>query len=303
MPQETKPTITVGIPAYNEANNLPKLLNQLLAQQGDNYILDRIIVISDGSTDETINELSNLRAEKLEIIAHLEKKGKAERFVEIMKISESDILVQLDADVALSGSGFLSQISAEYKKSNFDLLCVDDVPVEPRTYVEKLSQAGIKIWNVTLRGSNLKSCYHFCSGRARVFSKNFYKKFNLPKEADVVEDKFSYLYAIKNDFHVRRANEVNVSYRLPANLGNYIKQMGRYRRADGVLEKYFGQELVAEESHIYTKHKVSALLKSLLSIRPDLILGYLSMHFLARIISNKKQERPGFEYVSTTKEL
>jgi glycosyltransferase involved in cell wall biosynthesis len=43
-------TVTIGIPAYNEAANITSLLMALLAQNTPNFKLESIIVASDGST-------------------------------------------------------------------------------------------------------------------------------------------------------------------------------------------------------------------------------------------------------------
>jgi len=45
--------ITIGIPAYNEEKNIGNLLNDILNQKLEHNILEKILVISDNSTDKT----------------------------------------------------------------------------------------------------------------------------------------------------------------------------------------------------------------------------------------------------------
>ena len=51
-----KLTVTIGIPAYNEEKNIGRLLKSLSNQKGDDFTLNEIVVLSDGSTDMT-NEI------------------------------------------------------------------------------------------------------------------------------------------------------------------------------------------------------------------------------------------------------
>ncbi|NTU73535.1 glycosyltransferase, partial [Candidatus Roizmanbacteria bacterium] len=48
------PTLTIGISALNEEQNIICLLNALLSQKNGHYLLSELVVISDGSTDQTV---------------------------------------------------------------------------------------------------------------------------------------------------------------------------------------------------------------------------------------------------------
>ena len=59
-----KPTVTIGIPSYNEAQNIGQLLESLLKQVSNSYILEKIIVCSDGSTDDTEQVVKKLESKR-----------------------------------------------------------------------------------------------------------------------------------------------------------------------------------------------------------------------------------------------
>lgn len=99
-------TVTIGIPAYDEEANIKNLLKSLLVQKGQNFILERIIVISDGSSDNTIAEAGKVKNNLIELINHKKNLGKIRIQNEILKKSKSDILIILDADVIPSGKNF-----------------------------------------------------------------------------------------------------------------------------------------------------------------------------------------------------
>ncbi len=46
-------TISIGIPAFNEAVTIKRLLRSVLAQKEKGFVLREIIVLCDGSTDGT----------------------------------------------------------------------------------------------------------------------------------------------------------------------------------------------------------------------------------------------------------
>ena len=65
--------ITVLIPAHNEAQTIRAIAEGVLAHVPD------VLVISDGSTDTTVEELSGL---PVEIVAHDDNAGKGQRLAE-----------------------------------------------------------------------------------------------------------------------------------------------------------------------------------------------------------------------------
>ena len=93
-------SITVVIPTYNEAENLPKLVSVLFSLQLDLSIL----VVDDNSPDGTGNIAEGLAKEHLDRIAVLHRAGKLglrSAYIEgFHKAFESgaDVVVQMDAD-------------------------------------------------------------------------------------------------------------------------------------------------------------------------------------------------------------
>ncbi|MDK2896857.1 MAG: hypothetical protein PWP04_977 [Candidatus Atribacteria bacterium] len=86
-------TITVIIPAYNEA---PRI-SQVLSIVSNNSFLDRVIVVDDGSQDETSKVAANF---PVEIIRLPQNRGKGWALVEgIRRAEDSDIYLFIDADL------------------------------------------------------------------------------------------------------------------------------------------------------------------------------------------------------------
>ena len=71
-------TITIGISAYNEVANIKALLQTLLAQRANNFLLEKIIVISDQSTDDTASEVNSVLNPRIKFI--IDKSSQATSF-------------------------------------------------------------------------------------------------------------------------------------------------------------------------------------------------------------------------------
>ncbi len=92
------------LPAYNEEDTLPRLLPKILAFAARQPFEVRIVVVNDGSTDNTAKVLSDFAArEPIEIITHKINRGLGETerhgFEYIAeRCSPLDVIVRFDAD-------------------------------------------------------------------------------------------------------------------------------------------------------------------------------------------------------------
>lgn len=91
--KETNPKITAIIPAYNEELRISTVLETVVQTK----IIDEIIVVNDGSTDQTaevVKEFSQVR-----LIDNRENKGKGAALMAGIEHNNSNILVFIDADL------------------------------------------------------------------------------------------------------------------------------------------------------------------------------------------------------------
>lgn len=95
-----KLTVSICIPAYNEGKNIRKILTALHRQKTDKIIIDKIVIVSSGSTDNT-NEIVKKFCNKYSYIQLIEesvRKGKASAINAFLKIADSKIVVIESAD-------------------------------------------------------------------------------------------------------------------------------------------------------------------------------------------------------------
>jgi glycosyltransferase involved in cell wall biosynthesis len=106
-------SVTVVIPALNEARNIPFVLNTIPSW------VDQILVVDGASTDKTEQVVAFLRPDA-QVIKEL-KRGKGAAIVAGLRASKSDVTVIMDADGSMDGAdidSFLRALSdgADYVK-------------------------------------------------------------------------------------------------------------------------------------------------------------------------------------------
>lgn len=90
------PAVSVLIPAHNEAEVIGKALHAVLRLDYPDY---EVIVIDDGSTDETLTAVQAFRAdERLRILQKTVNEGKALALNDALPLARGEIVLILDAD-------------------------------------------------------------------------------------------------------------------------------------------------------------------------------------------------------------
>lgn len=109
-------SVSMGICAYNEEQNIEYLLKSLSGQITDKVHIEEIIIISDGSTDRTDEIVqSYIKEDKIKVIRLKNRCGKYAAVNKFLELAKSPVLVLASADIILAkdaveklGVGFLS---------------------------------------------------------------------------------------------------------------------------------------------------------------------------------------------------
>lgn len=240
-----KPTVCVGIPAYNEELSIGNLLNDLKAQQTPDVFNMNVVVISDASSDDTARLVKKTQLPNLKFIANKKRQGKAKILNKLFKICNDDILVIFDADVRLLDTDALYQLVSPVMKDKCDLVAGRVLELKPENYLQKILACSMElkreIFEEMRNGDNLYTCH----GRIRAFSKRLYKNMRIPAISS--EDAFSYLYVKSSGYTYMFTKNATVSYRLPATLADHLRQSQRYFNHDSSLSPYFAPQLLKRE--------------------------------------------------------
>jgi len=101
-------SVSVVIPAYNEEENIEATIYSILR---NNYLIDEILVINDGSTDNTVEKVYSLQKKYPQIkLLSIRNSGKANALNIGIKMTKSEIIVALDGDTIFHKNTILNLV-------------------------------------------------------------------------------------------------------------------------------------------------------------------------------------------------
>jgi len=129
--------ISVGIPCYNEAANISKLLDRLLLFETPGYELEEVMVIASGCTDDTPGIVrSRIKKDpRIRLLVQDKREGKASAVNLFISRSSSSLLVLLSGDI-LPGSGALEVLIKAFDEPGIGVAAGQIVPLnDPGNFI------------------------------------------------------------------------------------------------------------------------------------------------------------------------
>jgi len=246
------PTVTIGIPAYNEEENINFALRSVLSQKQDIWRLEDIIVVLDGSTDGTKRIVSSFQRNnrKIKVITGVKRLGKVERLNTIFKNSKSDLLFLLDADVVIGSTSTITKLVRAFnKRKNLQVAAAEQVAILQTSLVGKINTVGFTIWYRLLKSYRKGNNIHMLMGSATMLRREFYTKFRYPKNL-ATDQHYLYVKAtLDNRSNFDFIGNTNILFRMPSTLADARKQGTRAIFDDkDVLVKVFSTSIKKEYS-------------------------------------------------------
>lgn len=296
------PSVTIGIPAYNEAANIAHLLIDILSQHEAGFVLEKVVVLSDGSSDATVEKaraVSNDR--RITVIDDKGRKGKAERLNEIMRETKSDILVLLDADIQLAGRYCLRDLVQPQIHGKADLSAGRVFALKPKTAVGYALDAGLFcksfIFELWRSGENV----YTCCGVARALSRRTYETLRFSES--VGEDAYSYFFALKHGLRYAFTPEAGVLIKHPETIADYLRQSRRFTQSKSLFLSEFGIEFVEAEYALPKKLLIAGALYALL-YRPFSFSFYVVLNAISSWKALSRETlAPTWEVATSSKQL
>ena len=253
--KQNKPTVTVAVSAYNEEQNIVLFLESVLQQRTENLTLEKILVISDGSTDKTVERAKSLKSSLIEVRDHKERIGKSTRLNEIYSIIDSDYLVQTDADVIFADKDVIEKVVRPMSsESKVEMCGGNTLPLPAKGFTERavksMFDVSIKLRTEINEGNNGFSA----NGGLLAYKKGLYKKLCIPENM-IANDVFTYYQTLFFGSEYRFVEEAIVYFKLPRKLSDHISQYLRAAAVPRRMLRYFPRDLVYREEYI-PKHLV-----------------------------------------------
>ncbi len=282
-------TVTIGIPAHNESSNIKRLLISLLAQKEIDFKLKKIFVISDGSTDNTVDEARFLKNSKITVIANKKRTGKNGVINSIITKTDSDILVLIDADCLPQNDKFLFKLIAGLNKPNVALSCAKPVPVKARGFVEGIINHSQKLklsMNEVLAVTNP---IYLGNGRALALAKKLYKKVSIPSNV-IADDAYISLQCLKMGLTIDYARSAEILYRSPSTLHDHLNQSTRFLDGQIQLTTIFNKQFVLKAYSIPKDILIVSLLQGLVTSPINTMLYFFILLYSKFLVLSKGTE-------------
>ena len=221
------PIVSVIVPAYNEEKTISRTISSLL---GLNYPRGKleVIVVDDGSTDNTVSIVKKFRNVKLIFNKH-RGVGKASAVNAGLKIAKGEFLGVLDAD---SEAGRNSLINAlEYFSSNKVGCIITPIKVvETKNLYTRLQRIEYAFTGMIRELMSRISTLYNSHGVLSIFRTNLIRKLGGFDENNLTEDLEIAMRLRTEGYDIRMAHTALTYTRVPSTLRNLWEQRIRWSR-------------------------------------------------------------------------
>ncbi len=244
--------VSVGISAYNEAANIVPLLQNILKQKELGYQLTEIVVISDGSSDQTPELVRAIRDVRIRLLDKRKRLGQPERQNQILRQFIGEVIVFMEADTLLKDEYCLANLIKPFHDTHVNKLgMVFGIPiaVPPSNRFERImvhaGQMKFAMFTKWKEGNNLyRSGGHAMKALAREFAETLTFPPHTP------EDSYAYLWLKHTGWEMRIAENARVYMRHVTNFSDRLRQCRKYRSGRRSLTKYFDSKYIDKEYKI-----------------------------------------------------
>lgn len=235
---KNKLTVSIGIPAHNEEANIQRIIRAIQEQEEKNFIIKEILVISDASTDTTVEKVKQLQDPRIRIIADDNRMGKSYRLNQIFSLCQGDILFLLDADIYIKSTSLLSDIITHVDFRSAGIMAVNAVPLPTKSFFAKcLNQCKKaeedlrKQWH---KGNNYLAFHGAFLGLYGNFARTIKISSNI-----VNNDAYLYFLAKKKGYEPRYLANIKILYKTPTSFKDHLLQASRFISSKKELSKFF----------------------------------------------------------------
>ncbi len=225
--------VSVGIPAFNEEANIENTLRSILTQEG-NFKLERILVISDGSTDKTnkvVTEWSK-KIRRIHLIAENVRTGKAARLNQLARLNKSEILICLDADTRLGHKYVFAELLRPLINSRVQVAAGNLLPAKAQNFFNRITNAMFLMWYEIRKNYKNGDNIHNLQGAIYAIRNKFARKVTLP-EKTIGEQQYLYYKLSKHNGSFVFVKEAVTLISLPTTFSDFYLQGSR-----SLTEKY-----------------------------------------------------------------
>lgn len=250
--------ISIIIPLYNEEKSIKNIINRI-----PKYFKHEIIIVDDGSIDNSISEVLKIKNENISLIRHKENRGYGAAILTGIKHAKGDIIITLDSD-GQHNPEEIPILIAPIIANGVDIVVGSRYKGESNYRVPLHTRAGEYVVNISLRYLCHQKVGNNQSGY-RAFNKTCLKLFN-----EVIFSKFGLCTEIlfKAAFHGFKICEVPISLNERIHGVSYNKVIEVFKSISTIIFLYFLKKiklgrLIPKRIWVRNYHKLILYLKRL----------------------------------------
>lgn len=260
---QDKQTVTILIPAYNEEKSIGKCVKSCLNQTRR---VDEVVVVNDGSTDNTLNLLKSFGS-KIRIIDLKKNTGNKSKAQEIgLRCIKTDIFITTDADTRLHRN-FVKNILKNFDDPEVSAVCGFIESEKDNFYTRVREINYILSQTIYKKAQNEVGAIIVLAGCSSAFKTDVFKKIVKFDHDNITED-LDFTYKLKlADKKIKYDENAVVYTQDPNNFKSYFKQLYRW---------YSGGWTCLKKNFRILKKPNNALILSLVYM-DALIIGSLAL--------------------------
>lgn len=278
--------VIIGIPAFNEEKNVGKLLASLLNQEENSFTIQKIVVVSDMSTDLTDSIVRKFNSKLIELHRNKERTGKTgiiKFLIRQAKNSKADILILIDSDLGLEHQRTISLLINNFWKDNeLAIVSGKTKPFSPSNFAQKVAYFNYLVWEKLLTKNDslfYRSSDQLIGLKMKYIEREFFDKFQF------VHDEFFFLYCKRLNKGFLFEEKSVAFYKLPTSLSDYRKQMIRFLSTGKITNQNFQKNYVRNYHTITTVNKFIVFLQ--ISMKQPVVGAFFLIFQLGLHIESK----------------
>lgn len=295
---EKKIHITIGICAYNEQYVIERTIRSIFTQKGECFCIDKVIVVSSGSTDDTDMIIEELAKEFTIIhpIYQVKREGKNSAVNEIIRNSSSEVVVIYNADNVFASEYTLDMLIRPFFDDTVGVTGGHPIPVN--------SSESIPDYTVQL----MWSVHHFVSmqspniGELIAFRNN---QLELPTDSQGDEGIIRAVIE-KEGFRTVYVPEAMVYNRGPTTVREFLNQRKRVNVGEIKIKNKTGFDHPTHNARVLATAFISSVRQ--FGVKPFKVAIAVSLEYLSRLLAKmyvreNKDDISIWDQVRTTKKL
>jgi len=286
-------TVSVGIPAYNEEKTISQLLQSVLEQPTDGFVLKEIVVNASGCTDDTNTKVQAVMRvnSRIKLISGTEREGKAAALNSILRNVKGNVVTLIDADVVLEKQAISTLVKPFLSSDKVGICSGNTMPV-------KNENGFFQFASLFIRSLHHEMCSYLASrgfipkvnGSFYAIRQNIMDAF--PSNV-VSDDEYASWRAQKLGYHIVYVPEAMVYTRDPNTFDGFIRWQKRIIAGQMYVKRHFGYQVPTMKASVAVfglLKLVSRHRRKLLSLLTLFLLGAFS--YLLAFITLRRNEIP-----------